>query len=181
MLIAEKTKEENIAEHIIYMFQIEDLIRANNFESDRIIATLIAPHIKDEELILRYTKWYVGLIKEMKSSRIEKSGHLNDINEILAELLLLHNTLINITKDKKYLAVFEQALPVLKEFQEKSNSGNLNLIEVGFNALYGKIILKLQSKEISPASEEGFTAISNMLGHLAAYYKKMKNGDLTSN
>jgi hypothetical protein len=183
MLIAEKTREENIAEHVIYMFQIEDLIRANNFDSDKIIATLIAPHLNDEDLILRYAKWYAGLCKEMKISRIEKSGHLNDINEILAELMLLHNTLINITKDKKYLIAFEQALPVLKDFQQKSNSGNLNLIEVGFNALYGKVILKLQGKDISPASEEGFKAISNMLGHLAAYYKKMKKGDLdfTSN
>ncbi|WP_027419442.1 DUF4924 family protein [Crocinitomix catalasitica] len=178
MRIANRTKEENIAEHVVYMFQIEDLIRANNLDSDRIIQQIIAPQIEDRQLIESYSKWYEGLVKQMISERIQKTGHLSDIDEILTELLLLHNTLINITQDKKYLAVFEAALPILKDFQGKSQTGDLNLIEVGFNALYGKIILKLQGKEITPASEAGFKLISNLLGHLAAYYKKMKAGDL---
>jgi hypothetical protein len=76
------------------------------------------------------------------------------------------------------LGVFEKALPILKDFQQKSNSGDLNLIEVGFNALYGKMILKLKGTPISAASEEGFGLIASMLALLAMFYKKMKRGDL---
>lgn len=178
MLIAQKTKESNIAEHVVYMFQVEDMIRANDLNLEHIVERIIQPQIEEEELLAAYRDWYSGLIKQMKDERIVERGHLSQINEILTELLLLHNTLINITKDKKYLNTFEQALPVLKDFQKKSNTGDLNLIEVGFNALYGKMILKLKKQEISEASEEGFQRISQLLGTLAHYYKKMKSGDL---
>lgn len=178
MLIARRTKETNIAEHVIYMFQVEDLIRANNLDINQIVERVIGPQITDEALAVEYRTWYEGLIKQMKQERLDSKGHTSDINEILMELLLLHNTLINISKEKKYLAVFETAFPVLKDFQQKSNSGDLNLIEVGFNALYGKMILKLKGVEISQASEDGFQAISQLLGTLAHYYKRMKQGDL---
>lgn len=178
MLIAQRTKETNIAEHVIYMFQIEDLIRANKLDLSSIIQHIIQPQVQDEVLLGQYTEWYSGLIKKMKLERVEEKGHISDVNEILMELLLLHNTLINISREKRYLEAFEKALPVLKDFQEKSKSGDLNLIEVGFNALYGKMILKLRKKEISEASEEGFGFISQMLGTLAHFYKKMKEGDL---
>lgn len=178
MLIARKTKETNIAEHVIYMFQVEDMIRANDLDLEMIIERIIRPQVQEEQLLQQYIEWYQGLIKQMKDERIQERGHLSDINVILTELLLLHNTLINITKDKAYLKVFEEALPVLKDFQQKSQSGDLNLIEVGFNALYGKMILKLKQQEISAASEDGFQRISKLLGTLAIYYKKMKSGDL---
>ena len=36
MKIAQQLKEKNIAEYLIYMWQIEDLIRANDCDVDRI-------------------------------------------------------------------------------------------------------------------------------------------------
>jgi len=178
MLIAQRTKESNIAEHVIYMFQIEDLIRANKLDLDAILETIIRPQISDENLLIQYQQWYGGLIKQMRIERVEEKGHVSDVNEILMDLLLLHNTLIDISRDKRYLQAFEKALPILKDFQQKSNSGDLNLVEIGFNALYGKMILKLKGVEITPASEEGFALISQMLGILSHFYKKMKQGDL---
>ena len=178
MLIAKKTLENNIAEHVIYMFQIEDLIRSNQLDLDTIIYTIIKPQIQDEILLEKYRDWYAGLIRQMKLEKIEKNGHLYDLNEILMELLMLHNTMINIVKDKRYQEVFEKALPVLKDFQSKSNAADISLIETGFNALYSKVILKLKGQKFSEATEEAFASISELLGLLAAYYKKMKNGEL---
>ena len=178
MQIAKKTKTSNIAEHVIYMFQIEDLIRANNLDLDTIKNTLLKPQIKDEQLLIQYTNWYKELIKRMKIEGIQKKGHHSDIEEILMELLMLHNTLINILDDKKYKVAFENALPALKDFQQKSGDANLNLIEVGFNALYSKIILNLKGQKFTDATEKAFKSISELLAYLAAYYKKMKNGEL---
>lgn len=178
MLIAKKTRESNIAEHVIYMFQIEDLIRANKFDLDTISTSLLEPQIQDEIVLNQYKNWYKELIKRMKIEGIKEKGHTTELNEILMELLLLHNTLINIIEDKKYKSVFEKTLPALKDFQQKSNDPNLNLIEVGFNALYSKIILKLKGQAFTKATEDAFASISELLGHLAAYYKKMKNGEL---
>lgn len=178
MLIARRTRENNIAEHVIYMFQIEDLIRANQFDIDTIMHTIIEPQLSDENLVVQYREWYIGLIKQMKTEGVEKKGHISDLNEILMELLLLHNTLLNIMRQPKYLDLFEKALPALKDFQKKSNAGNLNLVEVGFNALYSKLILKLKGQAFSQATDMAFSQISDMLGYLALYYKKMRNGEL---
>ena len=42
MIIAKQKRKENIAEYLLYMWQIEDLIRANNFDMDLIRRTVIA-------------------------------------------------------------------------------------------------------------------------------------------
>ncbi len=181
MQIAKKTLENNIAEHVLYMFQIEDLIRANSLDLETISNTLLKPQIKEDKLLSEYENWYKNLIKRMKIEGVKEKGHLSEINEILMELLMLHDTLLNVLKDKKYAMVYEKALPALKDFQQKSNSGNLNIIEVGFNALYSKMILNLKGQKFTPATEEAFKTISDLLAHLAAYYKKMKNGDLFPN
>ncbi len=160
------------------MFQIEDLIRANNLDLDTITQTILAPQIKDEKLLSEYKVWYANLIKRMKIDGVKEKGHTSDLNETLMELLMLHDTLINVVDNKKYKVIFEKALPAVKDFQQKSNDPNLNLIEVGFNALYSKIILKLKGQDFTDATQEAFKAISNLLGHLASYYKKMKSGDL---
>jgi len=178
MLIARKTKSNNIAEHVLYMYQIEDIIRSNNLDLETIYHSILAPQIEDESLLAEYKNWYAGLIKTMTAEGIQKKGHLSDINEILMELLLLHNTLLNIVKNQKYLEVFEKALPALKDFQIKSNANDLNIIETGFNALYSKIILKLKKQAITAATEDAFQSISSLFAYLAAYYVKMKKGDL---
>ncbi|MEO9531522.1 MAG: DUF4924 family protein [Crocinitomicaceae bacterium] len=178
MLIAQRTKENNIAEHVIYMFQIEDLIRANKLDLDAVINNIIAPQISDENLLKQYTDWYAGLIKQMKAEGIQEKGHNSDLNEIIMELLMLHNTMLNVLNDKGYKEKFEKALPALKDFQSKSNSTNINIIEVGLNALYSKMILKLKGQKFGPSTEEAFGHISQLLGYLAIYYKKMRNGEL---
>lgn len=178
MLIARKTKENNIVEHVIYMFQIEDLIRANNLDLETIYNTIIEPQIEDEALAQEYREWYAGLIKQMKAERLEKKGHLSELNEIIMELLMLHNTLLNILDDKDYKTRFERALPALKDFQAKSQATEINLIEVGINAMYSKMILKLKGQSFTSATEEAFGHISQMLGYLAIYYNKMKKGEL---
>lgn len=178
MLIAKKTKETNIAEHVIYMFQIEDLIRANHLEVETIMQTIIKPQIKDEQLLAQYQQWYLQLVKQMKNEGIESKGHFSEINEILMELLLLHDTLLSIMDDQKYKAIFEKAMPVLKDFQHKSQSTDINLVEVAFNAMYSKLILKLKGQAFTQATEDAFKTISDMLAYLAATYKKMKKGEL---
>ena len=42
MIIARRKRKENIAEYLLYMWQVEDLIRANNFDMDSIRRTVEA-------------------------------------------------------------------------------------------------------------------------------------------
>ncbi|MFN5844159.1 MAG: DUF4924 family protein, partial [Flavobacteriia bacterium] len=169
---------ENIAEYVLYMYQIEDLIRAYNFDLELIIENFVRPQLPDNSFIEQYRDWYRDLIAQMKSQRIDKQGHLHDLRDILVELSYLHNTLLNMANDQKYRAVFESATPYIEEFKERSNLKDKNHIEIIFHALYMKLLLKLQKREISAETEEAFDAMRIMIAYLARTYQQMKSGNL---
>lgn len=178
MLIAQQKLEENIAEYILYMYQVEDVIRAYNFNLDAIIDQYVKPQLPDESFIPQYTNWYKGLIRDMKDQLKQKSGHLLELNEILVELSFLHNTLLGQVNDSKYNGLVEAAQPFIEEFKQKSNLKDKNDVELLFGAMYMKLLLRLQKKEISPETEEAFDAMRIMLAYLAQTYHKMKRGEL---
>lgn len=178
MLIARQKLNENIAEYVLYMYQIEDLIRAYQFDLDAIIENYVRPQLPDNSFIEQYKEWYRDLIAQMRSQRIEKQGHLHDLRDILVEMSYLHNTLLNMANDQKYRSVFEAATPYIEEFKERSNLKDKNHIEIIFHALYMKLLLKLQKKEISAETEEAFDAMRVMIAYLARTYHQMKSGNL---
>lgn len=178
MLIARQKLKENIAEYILYMYQLEDIIRAYNLNLEAIIENYVRPQLTDESILDECREWYADIIQKMRSQKIEKSGHLLSTQDILVELSYLHNTLLNMTRDQKYIGAYEVANKFIEEFKEKSNLKDKNHIEIAFHALYMKLLMKLQKKQISAATEEGFDAMRLMLAYLSKSYTKMKSGDL---
>ena len=179
MLVAEQKLNENVAEYILYMYQVEDVIRAFKFDLDAIMEQFVVPQLPDTSFLLEYRKWYATLISQMQSQKIEGKGHLFLIQEILIELSYLHNTLLNMSKDEKYKELYERALPHIESFVDKSNLKDKNHIEAAFHALYMKLLLKLQKKEISSETEESFDSMRILLAYLSRAYHQMKRGELT--
>jgi len=178
MFISEEKKKTNIAEYVLYMWHIEDVIRACSFDIESIKNHVIVPQQLDEEKSHQLEQWYIGLIKKMKLQRIEKSGHLRDLSEIVNELSLLHQTLLDYYKDEKYADIFSKAEVFLEDFRKVAKAKTASHIALFFEALYGKLILKLKQKEISEASEEAFAAFTKALGYLSIKYNEMKQGTL---
>ena len=60
MDIAKAKRRENIAEYILYLWQLEDLLRALQFSPEAIYSTLIAPRkdIAEEQKHL-FLMWYL--------------------------------------------------------------------------------------------------------------------------
>ena len=180
MLKSEIKKQENIAEYIIYMWQLEDLLRAFQFDMGLVRSNLIFPQSKDEATQNAVEEWYEEFIHKMEIQGIKESGHLNELNDVMIEMLYLHNTLLNITKDKDYIKCFDEAVNLLKEFDSKSNNSSLNPVESCLRALYGKLLLKIQGKSISPETEEAFQKFTKVLAVLSLKYKEMKSGAMTN-
>lgn len=178
MLIAQQKLQENVAEYILYMYQIEDVIRAYQLDIDAIMESYVAPQLPDRSFYGQYRDWYELLVREINDQKIQKSGHLLRTKEILVELSYLHNTLLTVTQDDKYKGIYERATEFIEEFREKSNLKEASQLEIAFHALYMKLLLKLQKKEISAESEEAFDAMRMMLAYLSRAYHKMKAGDL---
>jgi len=66
MYIASKKRKENIAEYLLYMWQIEDLIRANGLDLDKIKSNVIDKYQLSEPQIKEMTEWYESLIDMMR-------------------------------------------------------------------------------------------------------------------
>ncbi len=176
MLIANIKKENNIAEYILYMWQIEALIRSYNFNiyelEEAVISNYGVSGTEQQEIY----NWYKQLIAEMKFQNIKKTGHLNSLKEIISELVMLHNMLVNLFKDEQYLLLYGQALPNIDALLAKSGTTKISEIEVCLNGLFGKLSLKIQKKEISEDTEKAIESFSKLIAFLTAKYHEMKAG-----
>lgn len=176
MLVSEKKKRENIAEYIIYMWQLEDIIRAHEFDAARVHDFIMGNAGLDPEVSERAFHWYQNLCSKVQ--RLESGEHLDDVVETLQELNLLHGMLLTSMKDADYMKQFEQARPAIEELKEKGGGKAVGEIEACFNGVYGVFLLNLQKKEISAATKEALIPIQELLRTLSLRYAEMKRGDL---
>jgi isoleucyl-tRNA synthetase len=176
MLISQKKQQENIAEYLIYMYQIEDIIRVFQFDLDKIIEVFVKPSLPDDSFLNQYRNWYMDFIKQLKTQRCEKEGHIESLREIVMELIYLHNTLISITNDEKYKSLVEAASSSLDEFKQKSNMAQRHDVEALLHAMYMKLQLKVRKQEISPETDEAMDKMRIQLAYLSREYHRMKSG-----
>ena len=77
MITASAKKRENIAEYLLYMWQIEDIIRAYGLDIDKIEKNLVNHYADLEEGKRReILDWYESLIDMMRREGKEKTGLL---------------------------------------------------------------------------------------------------------
>ena len=92
MYIASQLRKENIAQYLLYMWQIEDIIRANGLDIDRIKSSIIDRFPADRQREL--TEWYESLIDMMRREEVTAAGHLQMNRNIIGALADLHNRIL---------------------------------------------------------------------------------------
>lgn len=179
MFIATQKKKENIAEYVLYMWQIEDIIRAYKLDIDTIKATIIAAFKLPEEQEKELVEWYEHLIDMMRYENVVEKGHLQINKNTLINLTDLHKQLIFSQDHLDYSSSFYKALPFLTELRVKQNlEEEQSDIEVAFTFLYGILMLKLQRKEITPETQKAQDIISKLVAVLSVKYKLQQEGKL---
>ena len=178
MFISRKLKEKNIAEYLLYMWQIEDLIRANGCDLERIKQTIIEPYPLTEDQKREMTEWYDNLIRMMREEKVMQKGHLQINRNIIILLTDLHLQLLRSPKFPIYGSTYYRALPFIVELRAKGEDKDLPELETCFDALYGVMLLKLQKKEVSEETRKAVEEISSFLSLLANYYDKDRKGEL---
>lgn len=176
MKIAQQLKEKNIAEYLIYMWQVEDLIRANGCDMDEIRHHIIARYPEEERAALE--EWYGNLTEMMCTEGVKDKGHLQINRNVIQNLMELHAELLASTKYPFYNAAYFKALPFIVELRRKNGEKEESELSTCFEALYGVLLLRLQKKEITPGTAKAMEAISSFISLLANYYDKEKKGEL---
>lgn len=178
MIIARQKRKENIAEYLLYMWQVEDLIRANQFDLDSIRRTVIAQYDQLDEVKEEIAKWYEELIDMMRSEGVMEKGHIQLNKNVIIALTDLHLRLLKSPKEMVYGAAYYKTLPYIVQLRAKSGGEDLPELETCFNAIYGYLLLRMQGKTVSSETQEAIKQISSFLALLAEKYREDMNGDL---
>lgn len=176
MIIAREKKEQNIIEYILYMWQVEDMIRASKLNMKLIKEYIVEKFDQPDSVKKEILAWYENHTEMMVNEHKQEKGHLVYIENILNELFELHIKLSNSKTENEYKSLYNKALPLITELKTKSDGQNMNELEISLNGIYGYLMLKLSGRNVTEKTTEAIQGISNMLAYLAARYKKIENG-----
>lgn len=185
MIIADKLKETNRAEYLLYMWQVEDIIRAFGCDADRIAREYLTRFGLDDAQRKATENWYANLCEMMTGEGKKEKGHLQICQNILQELQELHNSLVGSSNFPYYREMYYKVLPYVVELRAKnakqSAEGKANEeseLQTCFDFLYGVLMLRLQKKAITPETEAAMKSVTAFLGQLSDYYFRDKQQPL---
>jgi hypothetical protein len=173
MTIAEKKKNENIVEYLLYMWQIEDLVRAAKFDS-KVYASFISSPELDDDQVKEELDWFEAIAAGMKKQGIAEIGHLEELKKLLDELGILHENILKIIQDKKYQKYYKIARPYIEEFNAKLVGDIKSDVECCVIGLYGLFVLRLKGRKVNEETQEAMKTFSDLMACLSAQYKSMK-------
>lgn len=174
MVIADNLRSTNRAEYLIYMWQVEDILRAYDLDMDKLRRDYLSRFSLSPEKMAATEEWYSDLCRMMQEEGVREGGHLQINKNVLSSLEELHNRLLGSPKFPYYREMYYRVLPYIVELRSKAGGTDASELETCFNALYGTLMLRLQHKEISPDTQKATTDISTLLGQLSDYYFKDK-------
>jgi len=178
VFIARKLKKGNICEYLLYMWQVEDLLRAFNFDIDVINERIIAPYpVSDDERKSLYG-WYESLVEMMRLENVQTDGHLQLNKNIILELDELHTSILRSGKEAGYAAKFYHILPFITQLRKQQENSQISDVELCFNFQYGIMILRMKKTEITLETLQAQTEISKFMVLLAKNYQLYKSGEL---
>ena len=164
MDIAKAKRRENIAEYILYLWQLEDLLRALQFSPEAIFSTLVAPRrdIAEEQKHV-FLLWYLDLANLLRQEGKEEKGHLEHTLHLIRDLHDLH------------LQLLKLELPRLRAVL--GNPG-ISDTELCFRALYAAMLYRIKGEGSKSAVSDTIEYISPVVAELAEMHRKAETGEI---
>jgi len=144
-----RNKKENIAEYILWLWQMEDYLRAFPEQANA-------------------TQELRELNEMMHREGIMHGGHLQLAQIALAELEELNSRLLQ--EDALYRAAIIKLQPSLNLFKAKTDRPTMSNIEACLTLLYQIMLLRLQKREISPETADVQQRATRLLQMLSKMY-----------
>lgn len=172
MFISQQLRKKSIAEYVLYMWQVEDLIRAYGCSLSRIKNEYVSQFSDyTDEQRSELVDWYGDLIRMINQEGKREKGHLQINQIVVQDVSDLHAQLLQSSKFPFYNAEYYKVLPFIVELRNRG-SKDVGEIETCLNALYGTMVLRLQKKPISPETAHAVKEITTFIGMLSDYYIK---------
>jgi hypothetical protein len=179
MFVAKKKRKENIVEYILYMFQVQDTIRAFGFNKSHIEEKLLPGYNLPQEDLEQVKSWYFGLVDQLKEEDKRTNGVLQFVQNILDEVNEFHLWLLNSEKYTGYLNSFKNIKPYINEFNSKAKINLNHDIELAINLVYSFVLMKMRKDEVSKETENAVKEVSLFLNKLSQYFVEYENGKIS--
>ena len=122
MFVAQELRKQNIAEYLLYMWQIEDTIRAFDCSLRRIRDEYVSRFDYTEEQKEEEIDWFGNLIRMMNQEGCREKGHLQ-INKVTLQMLIeLHDQLLQSPKFPFYNTAYYKVLPFIVELRNRASA-----------------------------------------------------------
>lgn len=179
MDIAKAKRRENIAEYILYLWQLEDLLRALQFSPEAIFSTLIAPR-KDipEEQKHIFLLWYMDIVNLLRQEGKEEKGHLEHTLHLIRDLHDLHLQLMKLPAGEHYRETYARLEPELPRLRAVLGNPGMSDTELCFRALYATMLYRIKGQGDRPAVADTLEFISPAIAELAEMHRKIEKGEI---
>ncbi len=179
MDIAQSKRKENIAEYILYLWQLEDMLRALQFSPEAIYSQLVAPRDCDEMKKQDIFLWYMEVANLLREEGKESAGHLDHTLHLIADLQNLHNQLMKLPLGEKYRGLYSVLSTELPTLKTKLGKDEMSDIEVCFRTLYAVVLYRIKGDE-SKSGEiaQVLEMISPVVAELASCFRKVELGEV---
>ena len=167
MFVAKKLRKQNLVAYVMYMYQVEDVIRSYDFDIEALAESYLPRFDYDDEELEQALDWYDGLVRMMKEEGCVERGHVQVVKNTIFLLADRHRELLADEKMPFYSAAYYKALPFIVELRQRGNGKMKSELEVCLDVLYGYTLLKMQDKPVNPETAAAISAISNFLNMLA--------------
>lgn len=178
MDIAQSKRKENIAEYILYLWQLEDLLRALQFSPEAVYSQLIAPRNIPEEQRHIYLLWYMDIVNLLHEEGKDAQGHLQHTLHLIADLHDLHLRLMQLPAGERYRAVRARLEPHLPSLRLVLADGDMNDTELCFRALYAAMLYRIKGQGERSAVTDTVEYISPVIAELASVYGRVERGEI---
>ena len=179
MDIAQSKRKENIAEYILYLWQIEDLLRALQFSPEAIYSQLVAPRQIEEEQKHVYLLWYMDIVNLLKKEGKEDGGHLEHTLHLIGDMHNLHLQLMQNPVGEHYRTTFARLAPQLPMLRTLVKKEDVCDTEICFRALYAAMLYRIKGdQKRAEAINDTIELVSPVVAELAAMYGKVERGEI---
>lgn len=179
MDIALSKRKENIAEYILYLWQLEDLLRALQFSPEAVYTTLIAPRKElDEQQKSAFLIWYMDLANLLRQEGKEEKGHLEHTLHLIQDLHDLHLRLLKLPAGEHYRKTLATLEPELLKLRAVIGNPGMSDTELCFRALYAAMLYRIKGQGESAAVSDTLQFISPVVAELAALHGKVERGEM---
>lgn len=178
MDIAQAKRRENIAEYILYLWQLEDLLRALQFSPEAVYSQLIAPRNLSEPEQRLYLEWYMDIADLLRQEGKEEQGHLDHTLHLIGDLHNLHLQLMKLPVGARYRELYARLEPELPRLRSVLGRSEMNDTELCFRALYAAMLYRIRGEGGAQAIDDTIAYISPVVAELASMYGKVERGEI---